>query len=128
MFDWRAVLVTVRSVTWHSILVSLRPHYKRLDAWWQAHARLRARLKVIHDIFANAVFSVTSSIRLGVMEVMTEQIQSRDDLSHMSAPQIMDAWRTGRLDKLMTKRTGTQGHDDPKFRTWVGNGGQRRRR
>lgn len=125
----QAFIGRAKSVTWHGFLVALRPHYKRADAWWQEHARLRARLKVIHDLLVNAIFTVTSSVRSGVMEVMTEQVQSRDDLVGMSAPEIMSAWRAGRLDKMMSRASrGTMGHDDPTFREWVKRGGQRRGR
>lgn len=119
MVTLQAFLQRAKSVTWHSILLGLRPHYQRLAAWWQEHLLLQQRLKAFRGIVADRAQAMRRATIGGAMVVMTGQVQSRAELRQLTPEEIMDAWRAGRLDYLL----GNADEDFSGYRAWVGRGG-----
>jgi hypothetical protein len=100
--------------------------YQRLSVWWAFHSDLRERVKALRLFLLHRSIALRNATFGSTMIVATRQIQSRDELRHMTPEQIMGAWRAGRLNYLGRLDSGVAGYGDKAFRAWVTNGGQMR--
>jgi hypothetical protein len=100
--------------------------YERAVVWWEFHSSLRDQLKALR-MFVMLRSIATRDLVLGsTMLVARRQIQSRSEFRDMTHFEIMDAYRSGRLEYMMHRDDGIAAYGGKGFGEWVKNGGQRR--
>jgi hypothetical protein len=120
--SWRMVIGKYyrRLLVW----LQLPMLYQRVVVWWEFHAPLRERLKALRMFAMQRSIAMRNNVFGSAMIVARRQIQHRNELRHMSAHQIMVAYRSGRLDYMMSANTsGIGGYG---AREWANSGGQER--
>lgn len=108
--------------TYRKVLIQagIPARYRSLMAWLQDRPNIARRVVALRAYVRHRVVALRNRVIGNFMLVATAQVMSRKELRGMSPAQLLDAYRSGRLDYLMSEWDGgVVGFGDRALRQWL---------